>query len=127
SNLGEKMSEVLKEFVAPYVPLVSGPEGMKNLLSMGTIAWNCALTPEDERGEMLQSALNTLPPEFREEMKAILEQMIRRKEQHFAGNKRMILDYELTMTPSGPHLNVISSPPPGYKVDEEGSPALPTQ
>jgi hypothetical protein len=128
SNLGEKMSEVFQAFVAPYLPLAAGQlEPTRRLLTLAMIAWNCALMPEGERGEMLQDALNTFPAEARDRMKVVFEEMIRRKEQEFADVQRALFDFELTRAPSGYHLNVISTPPPGYTVDDQGNVVPPAQ
>ncbi len=53
-----------------------------------------------------------MPPDVRRDGQAILEERIQRKLRHFAGNRRLIVDYKLTQTPTGPHLAVISTPLP---------------
>ena len=53
--------------------------------------------------------VQAVPPEVCPDMRSIVDEMIRRKETHFADNKRAITDYQLTMTPSGSHVAVISS------------------
>jgi hypothetical protein len=53
--------------------------------------------------------VGSLPPEARPEMRALFTEMIRRKDMLFASNKRAIFDYQITMTPSGPHLVILSS------------------
>src|SRR5262249_192384 len=105
----EKMSEVLLEFVEPHMHEANTPEAMRALLRMGTIAWNAAIIPEDKREELLRDALDKTPPEQREIMEPLVRMFIQRKLQFFADNKRMILDYQLSMTPTGPHVQVISS------------------
>ena len=39
----------------------------------------------------------------------VIDEMVRRKEAHFASNRRMIINYDLTMTPTGPYLQVLST------------------
>ena len=43
--------------------------------------------------------------------RVVFEDLIRRKELHFADNRRMILDFDLTMTADGPHLQIMSTLP----------------
>jgi hypothetical protein len=42
-------------------------------------------------------------------MMAIAEEMVQRKETHFAHNKRVIMNYKVTMTKEGPHVTVLST------------------
>jgi hypothetical protein len=42
-------------------------------------------------------------------LKAILDELIERKERYFGGNKRFVLDYHLSDTKAGYHLSVIST------------------
>jgi hypothetical protein len=108
----EKMSEVILEFLDPYMEDVNTPERMDRLLSIGVLAWNAALLPASQRDELLQKlqkSLETRPPEVQEELRHFFTELIQRKESSFAHNKRFIIDYQLTMTPSGPHVSVISS------------------
>jgi len=105
----EKMSEVLMEFLEPYSGQWRTEEDLRKLLSVAIIAWNAALVTGGKRSELIESTLEALPPEVRPDARAIIEEMIRRKETFFANNHRMIVDYELTMGPAGPHLSVIST------------------
>jgi hypothetical protein len=105
----EKMSEVLRDFVDPYWEGCKTEEQLRKLITLGIIAWNAGLVTGSERSELIEGPLETLPPDLRPGMRAFLEEMIRRKETAFASNKRMIVDYELTMGPAGPHLSVIST------------------
>lgn len=49
----EKMSEVIQQFIAPYMPLVRNLQDMERLVTMALVAWNAALLPPAERAEML--------------------------------------------------------------------------
>lgn len=103
------MSEVLMEFLEPSAEHWRTEEELQKLLTLGLVAWNGALLSGPEREVFIQDMAQALPPEARPDMRSIVEEMIRRKETYFAGNKRAILNYELTMTPAGPHVAVISS------------------
>jgi hypothetical protein len=108
-----KMSEVLLQFLEPYAEHWKNEEQLHKLLTVALVAWNAALHSGKKRTEFIEEMVQAVPPDARPAMKAIVEEMIQRKEAHFAGNKRVILDYQLTMTPTGPHLAVISTPDMG--------------
>jgi hypothetical protein len=105
----KKMSEVLLEFVEPYLSECRTEEELKKLFTVALVAWNAALVTGAPRTELIQGALQVVPPEVRPDMQAFIEELIRRKETFFADNKRMMMDYQLTMTPNGPHVSVIST------------------
>ncbi len=103
------MSEVLLEFVEPYSEQWRTEEQLQKLLSVAVIAWNAALFAGRKRDEFIQQMVEGVPPAVRPDLRAIIEEMIQRKVTHFASNKRMIFDYQVTMAPSGPHLAVVST------------------
>jgi hypothetical protein len=104
-----KMSEVLLEFLEPYAEHWKNEEEFQKLLIVGQIAWNAALYSGEKRTEFVEKMVAAVPPEARPVMRAFVQELIQRKEAHFAGNRRLIVNYELTMTPSGPHLAVMST------------------
>jgi hypothetical protein len=104
-----KMSEVLLEFIEPYTDEQSTPDDLKRVLSVATLAWNLALFPEAERPAQLREIEATVPPEVRPTMRAFMEELLQRRLTQFANIRRAILDYQVSMTPSGPHLNVVST------------------
>src|SRR5262249_17235099 len=79
----EKMSEVLWEFVAPYMPLTSDREAVEKLLTMAIAAWNVTLFPVAERAQRLRELSSTLPAEARTDFLALIEEMMTRKERYF--------------------------------------------
>jgi hypothetical protein len=104
-----KMSEVLLEFIEPYADQWQSPDDLRKLLGMASVAWNAALLPGGERAKMIQDIVEAVPPEARAFMIGFVEEMILRKLTHFADNRRAILNYQVTMTPSGPHVQVMST------------------
>ena len=104
-----KMSEVLLEFIEPYSQYWKTKEDLTKLLAVAVIAWNAARLPGGERKEIIENTGKAIPPEILEDTKAIIEMMIERKEMHFAHNKRMIMNYKVTMTKEGPHVTVLST------------------
>jgi hypothetical protein len=105
----QKMSEVLLEFLEPWSEHWRDEEECRKLLSVGIVAWNAAVVSGGEREDLIQSTLKAVPPEVRADMRTVIDEMVRRKEAHFASNRRMIINYDLTMTPTGPHLQVLST------------------
>jgi hypothetical protein len=104
-----KMSEVLLEFVEPYSRYWKTREDLNKLLGIAVIAWNAALMQGNERKEIIENALNALPPEIRQDIKGIVDEMIQRKDKHFANNKRFIMNYQVTMTRKGPYVTALST------------------
>jgi hypothetical protein len=105
----ERMSDVLEEFIEPFIPLVPGPEGFRKLVSVAVIAWNAALLPDDERNALIEKAMDAASEDVRDDLEQVLADMIHRKLAFFADNRRTILSYQLTPGPRGPHLSVLST------------------
>ena len=105
---GIKMSEVLMEFVEPYSGQWQTAEELTKLLGVAVIAWNATLLPRREQAAFIDEAVNKVPLEVCSDMRTFLDQMIQRKITHFASNKRVIVDYQVSMTPAGPHVVVLS-------------------
>jgi hypothetical protein len=110
---GEKMSEVLEEFLSTYTHIPKTFDEYNRLVAVGIMAWNAAILPSAERQQLLDKAIEALPAssghEARQDLKAILDELIERKERYFGGNKRFVLDYHLSDTKAGYHLSVIST------------------
>lgn len=107
----EKMSEVLDEFVDPYMDPNGSLEEMRKLYTMGVAAWNAALFSGAKREELLEDLARTLPPEARRDFRMVIEPMIQRKLRYFAANQRCIFDFNLEDRPSGPYLQVMATLP----------------
>ena len=77
------------------------------------LAWNAALLPEDKRramvDEMLAAGFAGASAAVRPEARRIIEAMIRRKEEHFAANRRAIVSFQLTDRGDDFHLAVAST------------------
>lgn len=107
---GIKMSEVIENFIEPYMDLADTEANLRKLLTLAGLAWNTALFPKEERAKMLDDGLATLPPEARPGLKAFVEEMIKRKDQHFSEIRRAVVDFEVHTTKDGFYLNVASTP-----------------
>jgi hypothetical protein len=106
---GVKMSEVLKAFIAPYREFANTEEAFRKLLVTAVIAWNTALFPAKERKAHLEKMLEAFPEEVRADGRAIISELVERKENYFSEYKRMIIDYEATDIGEDYHLVVIST------------------
>lgn len=104
-----KMSEVLKKFVEPYYAECKTEEDVRKLLSLAALIWNTALLPSSDREPIIQTLVEAVPPEDRRLIREHVEEMLHRKATYFAGNTRAIVSYEMTMTPTGLHLSVMST------------------
>jgi hypothetical protein len=105
----KKMSEVILDFIGPYLPAAQSEERYRALLSVAVVAWNASLFPPSERSRILNSVIDKAMPYGSEDTKLVIEELVQRKERYFSDNKRMILSYDLTMTEEGTHLSVASS------------------
>jgi hypothetical protein len=103
------MSAVLLDFIAPYAEQWETEDALRKLLSLAVVAWNAALVSGSTRRAFIESVLEVVPPRVHQEMRALLEEMIHRKEQHFATIQRRIVDFHVTMTREGPHVSVAST------------------
>ncbi len=106
-----KMSEVLLKFVEPYQEYWVNETQMNKLLGLAVIAWNATLQSGNKRVEFIESMMNSIPLEYRRDARSLVDELIQRKEKHFAGIKRAIFNYKLAMSRSGPHVTVSSTPP----------------
>ncbi len=104
-----KMSEVMWEFLEPYLEDAPTLEMLHKLVSVALVAWNVAILPATESPEeYLNESMQVIPPNLRADFKAIVQEMVERKQKYFAQYTRPILDYELVDTGEGYHLSVVS-------------------
>ena len=111
---GIKMSTVLEDFVAPLTDLAEGYDALSKIFSMGLVAWNAALEPENRRGAFVSSAIDAALKdasiEDRLGYRKLIEALIARKLQLFANYRRPILSYHLAeLEDGGLHLTVASA------------------
>jgi hypothetical protein len=109
----EKMSEVLTDFVEPYLEFADTDEAHRKLLTLAIMAWNASFLPEKEQQDMINRVLDTGIPTGADELKAglkeIVNMLIIRKKVYFSGHTRKIIDYELTDRGRDYHLAVAST------------------
>ena len=109
----EKMSVVLENFIEPYRELADTEDGFRNLLDLGMLAWNAALLPEGERRAMidkiLAAGLSRASEADRAQARELIEALVRRKEEHFAANRRVIVSINVTDRGDDYYLSVAST------------------
>ena len=105
----QKMSRIFLDFVKPYTATAESEEQFRMAIQLGLIAWNIALIPAEVRKENLESLIHQAAPASAADFLAIVNEMVERKERHFAHCRRWILAHHLTMTPRRPHLSVVST------------------
>jgi hemerythrin len=109
-----KMSEVLEDFVEPYIDEIDDTlEAHRKLFSVAALAWNAALLPEEKRQEMVndlvEKGLKGVSARDKRVFWGIVDELIQRKLEHFADNNRFVVDFELIKAGTGYHLTVIST------------------
>jgi hypothetical protein len=114
----DKMSEVLQDFVKPYVQLSETESNLRRLFDLGMMAWNASLLSLAQRKKTLQDTVKAFPPEARDDLRGVLETLIQRKLEHFADNRRQIIDFDLSMEAAGPCLKVMSTAPEEMSVGQ---------
>lgn len=109
----EKMSEVLGDFVEPYMGAATTKEAYQKLITLGITAWNAALLPEAERSrmldEVLMKGLGDVPASLKKELREFVGELIARKDAHFADNRRAIVDFTVEESHGSYHLSVVST------------------
>jgi len=116
-----KMSEVLADFVEPYMDSVDTEEAYRRLLTLALMAWNASFLPEEEQQDMIDRVLEAGIPVGNDELKAglkgIVNMLLARKKAHFSQYTRNIIDFEVTDRGDSYQLAVVSTP----EKDEEDS------
>lgn len=109
---GAKLSAVLLDFIEPYKKAARTTEAYRKLITLAVVAWNAALLTGAERQELIDITIKAIVTsageEWRKDAENIIAMLMRRKEQHFADDKRFIVDYRVTETEREYHLAVAS-------------------
>ena len=107
------MSDVLEEFVTPYLDFTIGFSERQKLFALAIFAWNLALMPEQERPTIIRQMMNQglveNDPLIRQDIREVINELIDRKKTHFADNKRYIIEFELQDLGDQFHLSVAST------------------
>ena len=108
-----KMSEVLEQFVEPFLEFARTAEEHRKLFTLAALAWNVALLPPGDGEKMIAEVLNASLAAAGEQVTAeardIVDMLVVRKRLLFANNTRQIVNIEITKTAHGFHLAVAST------------------
>jgi len=111
-----KMSDVLKQFVAPYLDTVHNLKQCKALLSLGVVAWNASLLSKSDDevlkaivDEFLEESLLTDDAQTKQDTREIITELIARKNQHFSHIKRLIMDFDVKQSGQRYDISVAST------------------
>jgi DNA-binding Lrp family transcriptional regulator len=106
-----KMSEVVIDFIEPYVEYAETYEAYQKLVMVAIVAWNTALFPEKKQKAMVKKMMKSpsLPRSDALDMKGIIQELIERKNEHFAEHNRIIVEYHVTEIIDGFHLTLAST------------------
>ena len=105
-----KMSVVLLDFMEPILEHGESDEQLNNIIRLSVSAWNVALLPPDKFAKCVDEMFTGIPFWQRWRMKAAFMKRVRRKQELFADNRCMIIDYHLRSTKDGPRVSVVSTP-----------------
>jgi hypothetical protein len=112
----KKLSEVLQEFIEPYVDDEDTYEERFELLEDAIIVWNASLLPEEKRQGFIEEFFDlTADPLDKEDvaitniLKLFIKELMDRKLELYANDNRFIKDFQLTEHELGFHLSVAYS------------------
>lgn len=109
----QKMSEVILDFAEPLLSMASNDEEIKKSIGLAILIWNLSLLPTEGQSEQLEQFWPSLQAdsgdEHVEDARSIVASLLKRKELHFQDHKRAILDYHISDTRDGLHLDVVST------------------
>ena len=110
----DKMSEVMLEFVAPYLESLETEEEYSKLFMVALVAWNASFLPRKKRKELVDKVLaaGIRTGEAREGVKAIVDALIARKDAHFSQYKRTIVAFDVKGDGDAFHVSVASTEGP---------------
>lgn len=104
-----RLSEALGQLIEPYSHEADSLDSFKALVALGALAWNFALLPEVERDKYLSDGMRGLDVPDSKMLRNLMQDLIRRAQRLFPNDRRMIVHYEVTLTPAGYHLMVAST------------------
>lgn len=110
SPSGVKMSEVMHDFIQPYLDDEITKDSISSVMSMALVAWNGVMFDEQTRKELLGKVLNDIPDDMREDVLDMLEHMMDRKRRLFFDYKNYVFNFEIMEKNNKYQLLVASTP-----------------
>ncbi len=110
---GIDITVVMEKFIEPYMDSADTKAGYYKLIGLAVIAWNISLLSKRRRQkEAVNEIIGKLPPDVRADSRKLLTTLLKRKRRHFAQFRQAILDYKITDTGHGFHLQVEATSKP---------------
>jgi hypothetical protein len=104
-----KMSEVIGDFISPYVDDIDMIDEYKVLVTFAAMAWNSALLPPEAQEEAIEHIRKSIPAGDESDAIALFNDLLERKQRHFDHIKRMIVNHEATELADGEWYLAIAS------------------
>ena len=107
-----------KNFVTPFLDVVSTPKARKELFAIAICGWNLALLPEDVRQLEVEKVIAKIcagvsDVRLTEDTRILLNDFIEHKLTDFPDYKRFVLDFELREDKPGTlYISIMSTPDP---------------
>ncbi|AGA29868.1 hypothetical protein [Singulisphaera acidiphila] len=109
----ESMSDVLRDFAEPYLPMANCETELRSLFNLAILGWNAALLPEKQRQASIETyfkaTLRGAPEDELAKAWKFVKELIQRKETLFAANKRAFVSVSLSNNGSKFQLHVKSA------------------
>ena len=106
------MSDVLSDFVEPYIESVDTKEDNEKLLMLATVAWNASFLPQKEQentiDEVLSAGIST-DTKLKADLKRVMKELIARKKLLFSKYTRKIISFELVDLEGGDYYLTVAS------------------
>ena len=106
----EKMSEVILRFAEPLKDEYG--DVPPHMIRLALLVWNASFLKEDAHKQAIRSIVEIVPATEREvrlEMLLTISMLLERKVKYFSNNKRVIMDYHITISDHRLNLDVVST------------------
>lgn len=103
------LSEALVKIIEPYQNGASSLETYRLLVTLGALAWNLTILPEHKRNLHIGGTMSKMDFPDRDDWQDLLRTLVQRKERLFPHDGRIIVDSQVTTTPTGYYITVASA------------------
>lgn len=103
------LSDAITEIIEPFREMADTFEAYQKIVAMACIAWNVELTSAFQRRREIRKAMKGFTGmgfRDRQDFKAIIKELVKRKELLYPNDKRMIVKYEVTKRKNDFHIQV---------------------